>query len=416
MLADDDALSPFFDQRIPDDVVSGKTFEAWRAEAEARDPTVLYLSLADILLDEAHELSPERYPDQLVVHGATLPLAYRFDPGEDDDGITVTVPLALLPQLDPGVLAWTIPGWHAEKIRALLDVAAQGAAQGARPARRARAPSSPPSCGRSTARCCPRSSARSSSAPASACRATRGICARCPPTSTFTFRVVDEHDKVARRRAAISPSSSARSASARRSCGPRAPRERYERTGPQGVGLRRAAGLGHARRRRSHDARVSGARRRRDRRRRAPARVAPPPPPPRRATACAGCSCSQLGTTLAKLEAQLPGSLAQGRSPSPARRCAAAADRAARARRGVPADRSGRRSRAARPRSPSASPRAAPRCPARSPSSARVALELDAELDKVRARAQAARRQARRHARRRSTTSRASSRTSSRPI
>ena len=121
MLADDYAIAEFFDKRLPDDVFSGKTFEQWRRDAEARDPTILELSRDDILLDEAHELAPERYPDELVIRGATLALAYRFEPGEDDDGITVTVPLALLPQLDPDVLAWTIPGWHATKIRELLD-------------------------------------------------------------------------------------------------------------------------------------------------------------------------------------------------------------------------------------------------------------------------------------------------------
>jgi ATP-dependent helicase HrpA len=121
MLADEYALCMFFEKRVPDTVYSGKTFEDWRKEAEVDDPHVLELALADILLDEAHELSPERYPDQLAVRGATLHLAYKFDPGEDDDGITATVPLALLPQLDPAVMAWTIPGWHEDKILAMLE-------------------------------------------------------------------------------------------------------------------------------------------------------------------------------------------------------------------------------------------------------------------------------------------------------
>jgi len=121
MLADEYELGVFFDKRLPDSVYSGKTFEDWRRGAEARDPQILQLSLADILLSEAHTLSPERYPDQLVVHGATLPLAYRFDPSEDDDGITATVPLALLLQLDPEVMAWTIPGWHEAKLAAMLE-------------------------------------------------------------------------------------------------------------------------------------------------------------------------------------------------------------------------------------------------------------------------------------------------------
>ena len=46
MFADEYEVFQFFDKRIPDTVFSGKTFEAWRAEAEAKDPRVLELSLA----------------------------------------------------------------------------------------------------------------------------------------------------------------------------------------------------------------------------------------------------------------------------------------------------------------------------------------------------------------------------------
>ncbi|HPH64696.1 MAG TPA: ATP-dependent RNA helicase HrpA [Kofleriaceae bacterium] len=121
MVADELALWNFFDQHIPDDITGGKAFEVWRRDAEARNPKLLCLTRDDLLLDEANELSPTRYPDQLVLRGATLPLTYRFEPGEEDDGITMAVPLALLPQLDPAVLAWTIPGWHEIKLRELLD-------------------------------------------------------------------------------------------------------------------------------------------------------------------------------------------------------------------------------------------------------------------------------------------------------
>ena len=121
MLADDYALARFFDARVPPEVHSGATFEAWRKTAEARDPRVLHLSLADVLLDDAGGLSPAHYPDELHVAGTTLPLSYQFDPAADDDGITVTVPLALLPQLDPAVMHWTIPGWQAAKLLAMLE-------------------------------------------------------------------------------------------------------------------------------------------------------------------------------------------------------------------------------------------------------------------------------------------------------
>jgi ATP-dependent helicase HrpA len=119
MLADDDALLAFFDRRVPDDVVDGKTFEAWREKAEKADSRLLLLSMEDVLVGE-RSLTPADYPDTLTLHGAKLTLSYRFDPSADDDGVTVTVPLVLIPQLEPGELDWTIPGWHEEKIAALL--------------------------------------------------------------------------------------------------------------------------------------------------------------------------------------------------------------------------------------------------------------------------------------------------------
>ena len=120
MLADDEALLSFFDQRVPESVVNGKLFEAWRETAERKDAGVLLLSISDVLTRD-RQLSPRDYPDVLTLHGVDLPLSYRFDPSADDDGVTVTLPLALLPQLDPEELDWTIPAWHEEKIAALLD-------------------------------------------------------------------------------------------------------------------------------------------------------------------------------------------------------------------------------------------------------------------------------------------------------
>lgn len=119
MVVDQEALLDFFDQRVPLDVVNGKTFEAWREKAELQRPDVLHLSVEAVLAGEA-DLVPADYPDTLTLHGVALPLTYRFDPSADDDGVTVTVPLVLLPQIAPGDLDWTIPAWHRDKIAALL--------------------------------------------------------------------------------------------------------------------------------------------------------------------------------------------------------------------------------------------------------------------------------------------------------
>lgn len=119
MLADDDALFAFFDERVPESVVDGKTFEEWREQAEKKAPDLLVLSLDDVLRSQP-DLDPKDYPDELTLHGTKLSLTYLFDPSSDADGVTITIPLALVPQLDPGELVWTIPGWHEDKIAALL--------------------------------------------------------------------------------------------------------------------------------------------------------------------------------------------------------------------------------------------------------------------------------------------------------
>ncbi len=119
MITDEEALFAAFDRRVPESVVNGKTFETWREDAEARDPQVLFLSLEDVL-DGDPSLVPAHYPDTLTLHGVPLPVAYRFDPTAEDDGITLTIPLVLLPQMKPGELDWTIPAWQCDKIASLL--------------------------------------------------------------------------------------------------------------------------------------------------------------------------------------------------------------------------------------------------------------------------------------------------------
>jgi len=119
MMADDEALLAFFDRRVPDTVVNGQRFEVWREAAEKTDPAVLHMTLADVLVGD-QAITPSDFPDTLRLHGAEVSATYKFDPSADDDGVSLAIPLGLLPQLDPGELDWTMPGWQAEKITYFL--------------------------------------------------------------------------------------------------------------------------------------------------------------------------------------------------------------------------------------------------------------------------------------------------------
>ncbi|MBA2778654.1 ATP-dependent RNA helicase HrpA [Billgrantia kenyensis] len=120
ILVDEETLFAFYDERIPEDIFNGKGFEAWRRRAEADSPDVLKFDRAALLAREAGEVTQAQYPDELVLGGVRYPLAYRFEPGAVDDGVTLTVPAAMLPQLPAGRLEWLVPGLLREKCIALL--------------------------------------------------------------------------------------------------------------------------------------------------------------------------------------------------------------------------------------------------------------------------------------------------------
>ncbi|MBX3092796.1 MAG: DUF3418 domain-containing protein, partial [Cryobacterium sp.] len=60
------------------------------------------------------------YPQFWFQNDQRLTLSYRFEPGADDDGVTVQVPIALLPRLDPAGFDWQVPGVRAELVAALI--------------------------------------------------------------------------------------------------------------------------------------------------------------------------------------------------------------------------------------------------------------------------------------------------------
>jgi len=120
ILADRAARYSYYDARVPHDVYCGKTFEQWRTAAERKNPRALYMTDEDLLAGDASDVTPERFPDALSAAAVNLPLAYKLAPGESEDGVTVTVPLEALNQLDPQQAEWLVPGLLKEKIVALI--------------------------------------------------------------------------------------------------------------------------------------------------------------------------------------------------------------------------------------------------------------------------------------------------------
>lgn len=120
VLVDEETLYRFYDERLPADIYSGARFERWRRQAERDQPRLLFLTRDRLMAHEAAGVTTEAFPDLLEISGMRLPLSYRFEPGEVDDGVTVTIPLAALNQLDWRRLEWLTPGLLDQRMAALL--------------------------------------------------------------------------------------------------------------------------------------------------------------------------------------------------------------------------------------------------------------------------------------------------------
>ncbi|MFP3465990.1 ATP-dependent RNA helicase HrpA [Leifsonia sp. SIMBA_070] len=120
ILNDDEAVYEFYDRRIPTDVVSTRSFEGWWKKARQETPDLLTMTQEALLDDEAAEVDEESFPPVWRQGDQQLTLRYKFEPGAEDDGVTVQVPLPLLAGLLPDGFDWQVPGLRHELVTALI--------------------------------------------------------------------------------------------------------------------------------------------------------------------------------------------------------------------------------------------------------------------------------------------------------
>jgi len=110
----------FYDRRLPDDVFDATRLGKWRRHAERENERLLFMDKHDLLRADESPVSADDFPDVVQIGNSRFPLNYRLEPGEDDDGITLTVPAAALGQLNTNTLGWLVPGLLEQKIVCLI--------------------------------------------------------------------------------------------------------------------------------------------------------------------------------------------------------------------------------------------------------------------------------------------------------
>ncbi len=152
LIRHEDDLVAFFEDKLPEDIASSRALDAWYRKARPTEQAALRWSLDDVMVGGAG-LDAKAFPatldiPPLAMDGrvpraqatAGMPeveqcteqlpdaqerpqrykLEYRFVPGDEADGVTLHLPLAMLNALPPARCEWLVPGLLADKVAELI--------------------------------------------------------------------------------------------------------------------------------------------------------------------------------------------------------------------------------------------------------------------------------------------------------
>ncbi len=120
VLVDDELIYAFYDQQLPADVCSGYSLERWYRDEVKKQPNLLKLTREELMRHEAAGITTASFPKTIRLGGVDCAANYLHEPGDARDGLTVTIPLFVLNQVNDERCEWLVPGMLKDKVQALL--------------------------------------------------------------------------------------------------------------------------------------------------------------------------------------------------------------------------------------------------------------------------------------------------------
>ncbi len=113
---DRDAVAEYYLELLPAEINSTQALKQWIA----RDPQDYSVPRNDAMQEQFTRWSEDDYPDFLTFSGQKFKLEYKFDPGEEDDGVTLVAPSDQMNLLPGWALDYPVPGRLGEKVEYLI--------------------------------------------------------------------------------------------------------------------------------------------------------------------------------------------------------------------------------------------------------------------------------------------------------
>ncbi|HEU4457758.1 MAG TPA: ATP-dependent RNA helicase HrpA [Methylibium sp.] len=120
VLVDDELIHAFYDQQLPKDVHSGAGLERWYRHEVKHRPRLLMLTQDELMRHEAAGITTAAFPKTIRLGGIDCAATYLHEPGDAKDGLTVTVPIYALNQVNEERCEWLVPGLLRDKVLALV--------------------------------------------------------------------------------------------------------------------------------------------------------------------------------------------------------------------------------------------------------------------------------------------------------
>lgn len=114
ILVDEQVLFDFYAERIPATTVTAASLQSWLKRNPEGERT-LYMTRDVLVARDPGAAVGEQFPDHLLWEDMRLKLTYQFEPGQAADGVSVTVPVALLNRIPRYLFDWLVPGLLREK-------------------------------------------------------------------------------------------------------------------------------------------------------------------------------------------------------------------------------------------------------------------------------------------------------------
>ncbi|MGN9755448.1 ATP-dependent RNA helicase HrpA [Streptomyces sp. SD31] len=120
IVVDDETLFDFYDEKVPEHVVSGAHFDSWWKRKRHEQPDFLDFEREMLIRESAEAVTKADYPDTWRQGALKFRMTYQFEPGADADGVTVHIPLQVLNQVTDEGFDWQIPGLREELVTELI--------------------------------------------------------------------------------------------------------------------------------------------------------------------------------------------------------------------------------------------------------------------------------------------------------